>query len=63
MVSFLKENIKNGCLLQLVDLFSAEFAEKFRLHYGAQKIHHAYSGGLLEHTFSIIKLAKVVAEF
>jgi 3'-5' exoribonuclease len=62
MTGLLKSNITNPYLTQLVDLFIQEYGETFKSHYGAQKIHHAYMGGLLEHTYSIIKLAIALAE-
>jgi len=57
MIATLKSNLANPYLLQLVELFSTQYGERFKVHYGAQKIHHAYVGGLLEHTHSMIKLA------
>ncbi len=62
MIATLKENIKNEFLLQLIDLFVQEYKDKFKNHYGAQKIHHAYVGGLLKHTASMVKLALPIAE-
>lgn len=61
MVDTLNANITSPHVQQLVDLFAREYGEKFSKHYGAQKIHHAYLGGLLEHTHSIIKLAVMCA--
>jgi 3'-5' exoribonuclease len=57
MIETLKSNITNPYLLRLVDLFSTQYGEAFKVHYGAQKIHHAYAGGLLQHTHSMVKLA------
>jgi 3'-5' exoribonuclease len=61
MVETLRKNINNKFLLQLVDQFSAAYGGKFKIHYGAQKIHHAFIGGLLQHTYSVIKLAISIA--
>lgn len=62
MMALLKKNVSSPHLLQLIDLFAIEYGEKFQVHYGAQKIHHSYVGGLLQHTYSIIKLAVFCAE-
>ncbi|MCK4765367.1 MAG: HD domain-containing protein [Candidatus Aminicenantes bacterium] len=61
MIDTLKTNIENPHLLQLIDLFVQRYKEKFKTHYGAQKIHHAYLGGLLKHTQSMLELALFVA--
>jgi 3'-5' exoribonuclease len=57
MIKTIKAHVTNPCLLQLVDLFTGEYGERFKNHYGAQKVHHAYLGGLLKHTCSMIELA------
>ncbi len=62
MISTIKLNLKNKYLLELTDLFIEKFKDQFKKHYGAQKIHHAYMGGLLEHTYSIIKLVIPISE-
>lgn len=61
MIAAMKTNIENDYLLRLVDLFDQSYGEKFRIHYGAQKIHHAYLGGLLKHTYSMMELALFIA--
>ncbi len=62
MIDFMKSHLSNPFLLQLADLFATEHGDKFKNHYGAQKIHHSYIGGLLEHTYSIMKLAVLCSE-
>jgi 3'-5' exoribonuclease len=62
MIGLVKKHLTNSHLVQLTDLFAAEYKTAFKSHYGAQKIHHAYLGGLLEHTNSIIKLAIQIAD-
>ncbi len=37
--------------------------EKFRVFPAAKSLHHAYKGGLLEHTVNVTKLAGLVADF
>lgn len=62
MMTLLKANIKDPSLLKLISLFSEEFQNHFQRHYGAQKIHHAYLGGLMEHTYSMMKIAVFCAD-
>ncbi|MFP4475835.1 MAG: 3'-5' exoribonuclease YhaM family protein [Desulfatibacillaceae bacterium] len=52
----------------LVDLFGvffddAEFVDRLRRAPGAKMMHHAYLGGLVEHTFSVATLAASAAMF
>ena len=61
LIETLKKNISNPYMLKLTDLFAAVYGDRFKTHYGAQKIHHAYLGGLLEHTFSMVELAVFIA--
>jgi len=63
LMSILNESLDNPFLRQLVDLFAGEYKSRFQVHYGAQKIHHAYPGGLLEHTCAVVRLAIQVADF
>ena len=62
MIESVKSNLTNKYLLELTDLFASTYGEKFKIHYGAQKIHHAHIGGLLQHTCSMVELAVVVAQ-
>jgi 3'-5' exoribonuclease len=62
MIETIKRNLTNKYLLELTDRFTAAYGGKFKTHYGAQKIHHAYIGGLLQHTYSMVKLAIVIAQ-
>ena len=61
LIDAAKSNLDKPYLLQLVDGFAAAYGDKFKTHYGAQKIHHAYLGGLLEHTYSMMQLAVFIA--
>lgn len=61
MIKITKSNINNRYLLQLIDLFIDKYKESLKIHYGAQKIHHAFPGGLLQHTYSVVKLAIFIA--
>lgn len=62
MIATLKTQISSPYVQQLLDLFVTTYGKAFSLHYGAQKIHHAYPGGLLEHTYSILKIAIFCAQ-
>ncbi len=54
--------IKNPDLLQLIKQFvqDDELAEAFKRSPAAVQMHHAYLGGLLEHTLNVMELAQVV---
>ncbi len=58
------EFIDNEHLKLLVDSFlnDKNFSEKFKRAPAAKKMHHAYLGGLLEHTLSMTVLAKNIIE-
>ena len=49
--TFLKKLIKKT-------IFSKDFFEKFKLAPAASNFHHAYQGGLLEHTVSVIAISE-----
>jgi len=55
-------NIKNRDLLALVGKFvnDAKFAADFQRAPAAVQLHHAYIGGLVEHTRNLLRLAEVV---
>lgn len=61
MFSLLAANLTNPHLLQLVELFKEEYGPALQQAYGAQKIHHAFAGGLLQHTYSILEMALALA--
>ena len=48
-------------LLQLVEFFKEEYGTALQQAYGAQKIHHAFAGGLLQHTHSVLEMALALA--
>ncbi len=48
------KHLKNLLLAFFGDI---EFAEKFKMAPGARKMHHAYVGGLLEHTLEVTRFA------
>lgn len=54
--------IENKFVKKLVQSFFTDqnFIERFKSAPGAQKIHHAYVGGLLEHTYEMLKFAQCV---
>jgi 3'-5' exoribonuclease len=55
--------IKTDYLKKLLEAFwkDKEFVRKFKTAPAAKKMHHAYIGGLLEHTLSMVSLADKVA--
>ena len=60
----LAKSVENSYLNQLlVNLLNdSEFAVKFKDAPAAKSLHHAWLGGLLEHTLSLCKLCKITAQ-
>jgi 3'-5' exoribonuclease len=60
----ISETVETGHFKKLLDLFwdDAGLVEKFIKAPAAKKMHHAYLGGLLEHTLSLALLAEKVVE-
>jgi len=54
--------IKNKYLRQLLELFmdDKEFAEKYRTSTAAVRYHHAYKGGLLEHSLNVARICQML---
>jgi 3'-5' exoribonuclease len=51
--------VKNPHLKKLLsNVFTKEFTEKFKNSSAAYRVHHAYLGGLLEHTWEMLKMAE-----
>ncbi len=50
--------VRNRYLRKLLVAFfgNQEFAERFRAHSAAKRVHHGYMGGLLEHTLHVTRL-------
>jgi 3'-5' exoribonuclease len=61
MFSLLAANLTNPYLIQLVDFFKEEYGPTLQQAYGAQKIHHAFAGGLLQHTYSVLEMVLALA--
>ena len=59
----LTASIETAHLKKLIDTFwnDKEFVSKFKTAPAAKKMHHAYIGGLLEHTLSMASLADKIA--
>ena len=60
LLSYVKK-IKNDYLRQAVEYYfvnDEEFIKKFKLHSAAKSVHHGFSGGLLEHTLSVVKFCE-----
>jgi len=62
LLSLVKANVTDPHLIKLVDAFAQDYGNVFQRHYGAMKVHHAYLGGLLAHTHSMMKIALFLAE-
>ncbi|MDR1492514.1 MAG: HD domain-containing protein [Planctomycetaceae bacterium] len=64
LVEIVRE-IANPMLLNLLDCFliDEEFMEKFCRHPAGVRLHHAYEGGLLEHTVTMLEVAKRITPF
>ncbi len=60
----LVDSVLDPYLQKLLSLFfrDDDFMKKFKMAPAAKKLHHAFIGGLLEHTLSVTELAKVVSE-
>ena len=56
-------DVRNQDLAALLDAFFTDqpFMERFRIAPAAKNMHHAYLGGLLEHTLSVVRLAEAIA--
>jgi 3'-5' exoribonuclease len=62
-LSRITSSIKNASFKKLIEAFwnDKQFVRKFKTAPAAKKMHHAYIGGLLEHTLSMVSLADKVA--
>ena len=60
----ISESMKNRHLKALLAAFWSDggFVRKFKIAPAAKKMHHAYLGGLLEHTLSLTMLAERIAD-
>ena len=60
LVGYIKK-IKNQYLRQVVEFYfvnDEKFVKKFKAHSAAKSVHHGFSGGLLEHTLSVVKFCE-----
>lgn len=58
------KRIENPYLKQAVEFYFVKdeaFAKKFKAHSAAKSVHHGFSGGLLEHTLSVVKFCEYMA--
>jgi 3'-5' exoribonuclease len=58
-----KNSISDAHIRALLDTFfeNDAFAENFREHPAAKRMHHAYNGGLLEHTLSMVRVCDLLS--
>jgi 3'-5' exoribonuclease len=59
--ALLDAHVKDPHLRRLSEMFQQEYGPVFSQAYGAQKIHHAYAGGLLQHTHALLQMVLAVA--
>jgi len=58
-------NIENEKLRKVVEFFyldNEEFIETFKSNSAAKAVHHSFSGGLLEHSLSVLRLCEFFAD-
>ncbi|MGN0332681.1 MAG: 3'-5' exoribonuclease YhaM family protein [Lachnospiraceae bacterium] len=63
LLAYIKK-IKNPYLKQVVEFYFVKdeaFIKKFKSHSAAKSVHHGFSGGLLEHTLSVVKFCEYMA--
>lgn len=63
LLGYIKQ-IGNPYLRQAVEYYfvkDEEFVRKFKTHSAAKSVHHGFSGGLLEHTLSVVKFCEYMA--
>ena len=60
----LLDKVSNTWLRQLIDKYfgDPEFARAFKKHSAAKTVHHSFSGGLLEHTLSVVQMCDFYAD-
>jgi 3'-5' exoribonuclease len=61
LFALLASNLTDPHLRQLVEFFKEDYGPSLQQAYGAQKIHHAFAGGLLEHTYSLLEMVLALA--
>jgi len=62
LLDFAKKHIKNAALRKLVEFLLNENHEALLSHPAARHNHHAYVGGLLEHTLSVTRTCVFLAD-
>lgn len=53
--------VENSYLHKILEYYfidNTQFIERFKAHSAAKSVHHGFSGGLLEHTLSVVKLCE-----
>ncbi len=63
MMHLVKERLSSPAALAVLVRFDEQFGQRFRDHYGAQRIHHAHRGGLLSHTRNMIEICLALSAF
>ena len=60
LLGYVKQ-IQNQYLKQMVEYYfvkDEKFIKRFKAHSAAKSVHHGFSGGLLEHTLSVVKFCE-----
>lgn len=60
LLGYIKQ-VENPYLHKILEYYfidNSEFIERFKAHSAAKSVHHGFSGGLLEHTLSVVKLCE-----
>lgn len=63
MIQLLRGKLVSPVSLAVLDRFDELYGQRFRDHYGAQRIHHAHRGGLLAHTHKMLEICLALAPF
>ncbi|MHA1860466.1 MAG: HD domain-containing protein, partial [Candidatus Asgardarchaeia archaeon] len=61
LMDYIKSVKDNDFKKLLEDIFSGEFLERFADHAGAIQYHHAWRGGLLQHTLEVAEIGDLLA--
>lgn len=59
------KQIKNPYLRQVIEYYfekDEKFIKEFKAHSAAKSVHHGFSGGLLEHTLSVVKFCEYMTD-
>lgn len=58
VLTLFKEFISEDKSIAFAERLVTGLCESYKVAYGAKKMHHAYAGGLLQHTYEVLKILK-----